>query len=70
MTGMSGHTKNDLHSVMKLPANGGCPPGERLHLGNVEMLHIWFTHDLRSAYGIRPPAPELCRAGLVPTRYC
>jgi hypothetical protein len=70
MVGMSAHKSNDLHSVMKLPANGGCPPGEHLHLGNVEMTHIWFTHDLRSAFGVRPPAPELCKAGLVPTRYC
>jgi hypothetical protein len=70
MAGMSAHTNNDLHSVMKLPANGGCPPGEHLHLGNVEMMHIWFTHDLRSAFAARPPPPELCKAGLIPTRYC
>jgi hypothetical protein len=70
MSGMSAHTNNDLHNVMKLPGNGGCPPGEHLHLGNVQMMHVWFTHDLRSAYGIRPPTPELCQAGLVPPRYC
>ncbi len=70
MAGMSAHASNDLHSVMKLPGNGGCPPGEHLHLGNVQMMHIWFTHDLRSAFGVRPPTPELCKTGLVPTRYC
>jgi len=69
MAGMSANT-NDLHKVLRLPANGGCPPGERLHLGRVEMMHIWFTHDLRSAFAVRPPTPDLCRAGLVPTRYC
>jgi len=70
MSGMSAPTNNDLHSVMKLAGNGGCPPGEHLRLGNVEMLHVWFTRDLRSAFGIRPPTPELCQAGLVPTRFC
>jgi hypothetical protein len=49
----------------KPPANGTCPPGSRLTQGASEMLHVWFTRDLRSAFAIRAPEPELCAAGLV-----
>jgi len=34
------------------------------------MLHIWFTRDLRSAYAVHAPEPELCVAGLLPSDYC
>lgn len=34
------------------------------------MLHVWFTRDLRSAFAIRAPVPELCAAGLLPRAYC
>ena len=55
---------------LKPPANGRCPPGTRLTQGASEMLHVWFTRDLRSAFAIRAPEPELCASGLLPRGYC
>lgn len=55
---------------LKPPASGRCPPGTQLRQGRSEMLHVWFTGDLRSAFAIRAPEPELCVAGLLPRRYC
>jgi hypothetical protein len=55
---------------LKPPAGGTCPPGARLTQGTSEMLHVWFTRDLRSAFAIRAPEPELCRDGLLPRGYC
>jgi hypothetical protein len=55
---------------LKPPASGKCPPGSRLTQGTSEMLHVWFTRDLRSAFAIRAPEPELCAAGLLPRGYC
>jgi hypothetical protein len=53
------------------PLPGGkCPRGARLTQGTSEMLHVWFTRDLRSAFAIRAPEPELCAAGLLPKSYC
>ena len=49
--------------------DGTCPPGTKRRLGS-EMLHIWFTRDLRSAYAIHAPDPELCRDGLYPPERC
>jgi hypothetical protein len=49
---------------------GKCPPGARLTQGTSEMLHVWFTRDLRSAFAIRAPEPELCATGLLPAGYC
>ena len=52
------------------PLDGGrCPSGARLRQGT-EMLHVWFTRDLRSAFSTRAPEPELCVAGLLPNGYC
>jgi hypothetical protein len=51
------------------PAHGPCPPGTTLGEGS-EMLHVWFTRDLRSAFAIRAPQPELCSAGLLPRGFC
>jgi hypothetical protein len=34
------------------------------------MMHIWFTRDLRSAFAIHAPEPELCAAALLPSAYC
>jgi hypothetical protein len=34
------------------------------------MLHFWFTADLRSAFAIHGPLPELCAERLVPHEYC
>ena len=50
-------------------ANGLCPAGERRVQGS-EMMHIWFTHDLRSAFAIHAPGPELCSSRLLPASVC
>ena len=50
-------------------ADGSCPRGWSLY-GGSEMLHVWFTGELRSAYAIHAPVPELCKARLVPPRAC
>jgi len=55
---------------LKPLAGGRCPPGARLTQGTSEMLHVWFTPDLRSAFAIRAPEPELCAASLLPAGYC
>ena len=55
---------------LKPLAGGTCPPGSRLIQGTSEMLHVWFTGELRSAFAIRAPEPELCSAGLLPKNYC
>ena len=44
--------------------DGSCPGGAKRHQGS-EMMHIWFTADLRSAYAVHAPEPELCRDGLL-----
>lgn len=60
--------KGDLRG-RKPPEGGACPAGTRLRQGS-EMLHVWFTGDLRSAFAVSAPEPELCRAGLLPAGYC
>ena len=55
---------------LKPPAGGVCPPGSRLTQGASEMLHVWFTKDLRSAFAISAPKPELCRDGFLPRSSC
>jgi hypothetical protein len=50
--------------------DGSCPAGTRLRQARNEMLHVWFTHDLRSAFAVNPPQPELCIARLLPADYC
>jgi hypothetical protein len=55
---------------LKPPASGVCPPGSRLQQGASEMLHVWFTRDLRSAFAISAPMPELCRDGFLPRGSC
>jgi hypothetical protein len=49
--------------------DGTCPRGATMRNGS-EMMHIWFTRDLRSAFAIHAPVPELCRDGLIPRRRC
>ena len=51
------------------PASGVCPAGTRLTQGS-EMLHLWFTTDLRSAFAVHAPVPELCRDGLLTPKAC
>ena len=55
---------------LKPAAGGVCPPGSRLTQGTSEMLHVWFTKDLRSAFAISAPKPELCRDGFLPRGAC
>jgi hypothetical protein len=55
---------------LKPPASGVCAPGSQLQQGASEMLHVWFTRDLRSAFAISAPMPELCRDGLLPPSSC
>lgn len=55
---------------LKPPPGGACPRGSRLQQGASEMLHVWFTNELRSAFAIRAPRPELCAAGLLPRDNC
>ena len=55
---------------LKPPASGVCPPGSRLTQGASEMLHVWFMKDLRSAFAISAPRPELCHAGYLPRAAC
>jgi hypothetical protein len=55
---------------LKPLAGGKCPPGARLTQGTSEMLHVWFTRELRSAFAIRAPEPELCGLDLLPKAYC
>jgi hypothetical protein len=62
--------KEGARRGLKPPPGGVCPPGSRLTQGTSEMLHVWFTGDLRSAFAIRAPEPELCEAGLLPRSYC
>lgn len=50
-------------------ADGSCPGGARRIQGS-EMMHVWFTSDLRSAFAVRAPEPELCREGLLTGPTC
>ena len=50
-------------------ADGSCGPGAKLGVGS-EMMHVWFTRDLRSAFAVHAPWPELCAARLLPAATC
>jgi hypothetical protein len=54
---------------LKPRADGNCPPGASLRQGS-EMLHVWFTRELRSSYAIHAPQPELCGLGLLSAEVC
>jgi len=54
---------------LKPRANGTCPPKATASQGS-EMMHVWFTNDLRSAFAIGAPEPELCRLGLLSGGFC
>ena len=58
-----------LKRGLKPRTDGSCPPGASLRQGS-EMLHVWFTGDLRSAFAVHAPEPELCKAGLLPVGHC
>ena len=55
---------------IQVPPTGVCPAGTRLVQGRREMMHVWFTGDLRSAFAISAPEPELCASGLLPRARC
>ena len=40
------------------PADGGCPPGQ-VHRRSGEMMHVWFTDDLATAFARRAPLAAL-----------
>ena len=50
-------------------ADGTCPAGASLRNGS-EMMHLWFTYDLRSGYAIHAPVHDLCVAGKLPRDRC
>jgi hypothetical protein len=50
-------------------ADGSCPAGTRARQGG-EMLHVWLTGDLRSAFAIHAPRRELGLAQLLPAFIC
>jgi hypothetical protein len=54
---------------LRPPDDGTCPPGSSLRQGS-EMMHVWLTNDLRSAFAIHAPRPELCAAGRLPAERC
>jgi hypothetical protein len=49
--------------------DGSCPGGATLRNGS-EMMHAWFTFDLRSAFAIHAPVHDLCVAGKLPADRC
>jgi hypothetical protein len=51
------------------PTPGRCPRGATLRRGS-EMLHLWFTRDLRSAFAVKVPEPELCALRALPAAHC
>ena len=54
---------------LKPREDGTCQPGARALQGS-EMMHVWFTRDLRSAFAIGAPEPELCRDGMLSGAFC
>ena len=62
--------KSGTKRGLKPPPSGICPPGSRFRQGASEMLHVWFTGELRSAFAIRAPRPELCAAKLLARDSC
>lgn len=54
---------------LKPLADGTCPPGAKPMQGS-EMMHLWFTRDLRSAFAVGAPEPELCRDGMLSGSFC
>ena len=49
--------------------DGSCPRGAHLRNGS-EMMHVWFTFDLRSGFAIHAPVHDLCVAGKLPADRC
>lgn len=51
------------------PPGQACPAGTTERQGG-EMMHVWLTGDLRSAFAIHAPPRALGRAHLLPSIYC
>jgi hypothetical protein len=49
--------------------DGRCPSGATMRNGS-EMMHMWLTRDLRSAFAIHAPVHDLCVAALLPADRC
>ena len=49
--------------------DGSCPRGATLRNGS-EMMHVWFTFDLRSSFAIHAPVHDICIAGKLPAAHC
>ena len=49
--------------------DGKCPRGATMREGS-EMMHVWFTRDLRSAFAIHAPEHDLCVALKLPRERC
>jgi hypothetical protein len=60
--------RGDLRGLSPLP-DGTCPRGAKLRRGS-EMMHLWFTRDLRSAFAVHAPEPELCASRLLTAAHC
>jgi hypothetical protein len=60
--------RGDERGLTPLP-DGSCPRGTTRRQGS-EMMHVWFTGDLRSAFAIHAPVPDLCAARLLPPDHC
>ena len=58
-----------LKRGLKPRIDGTCPRGAVWRQGS-EMMHVWFTNDLRSAFAVRAPEPELCRLGRLSGAFC
>lgn len=49
--------------------DGRCRRGATMRNGS-EMMHAWFTYDMRSAYAIHAPVHDLCVARKLPRDRC
>jgi hypothetical protein len=48
----------DARRKLSMARDGHCPPGQQLRESG-QMMHVWFTGDLATAYARRPPAEAL-----------
>ena len=55
--------------LVKPKGDRTCAQGTRA-VDTHEMMHVWLTRDLRSAFALHAPVPELCVAGLLPVKVC
>ena len=60
--------KGDKRGLSPRP-DGSCPRGTTRRNGS-EMMHVWFTSDLRSAFAIHAPVHELCVARKLAPEHC